>query len=215
MIYQFQNGAAYALKQAGIQTALRLVKLGAFVAADMTRSIADVYQRPYYDFEQTNQSGVFNNLAQIRFDPMLKYYDNGNPVYTPELDIQVCEIDISKQNNIIRTRIMNEEGTIKEAWSGGDDWSVNISGVLIGDLGVIRPENYYELLNRPNEDTQKLIEITNSLIPITVTCPLLNKKGIYQLVIESIELPHESEWKNLQKFALKCYSHNSNLSILI
>ncbi len=218
MIYRFDNAAGQIIKRAVIQTTMSLAKSGVFTFSELTRSVSTYYQKPEYDFNDNanpSNSGKFTEkLVQLRFEPKGKYYDsNRKLVTTPQLDIQLCEIDISKQNDIIRTRVVNEEGTIKEAWSGGDDWQINITGVLVGNQGVYSTEGYEMLLNKPNADTQKLVDISNSLLPIDVTCPLLNNRGIYRIVIESIELPHESEWKNLQKFALKCYSHNNDLTI--
>lgn len=218
MIYRFDNAAGEIIKRAVIQTTMSLAKSGVFTFSELTRSVSTYYQKPEYDFSNnanpSNTSKFTEKLVQLRFEPKGKYYDsNGTLVTTPQLSIQLCEIDISKQNDIIRTRIINEEGTIKEAWSGGDDWQINITGVLIGEQGIFKTDDFEMLLNRPNEDTQKLVDISNSLVPITVTCPLLNKRGIYEIVIESIELPHESDWKNLQKFAIKAYSHSDELRI--
>lgn len=225
MSYTFQDPISNAIQRAVIQETMRLTKAGVFTLSELAKSTSTYYQQADYNFsgkyntntEEYDNQGVSSfldntqKLVQIRFESLYYFENDGTVRETDPLDIHICQIDFSQKYDVIRTKILNEKGTIKEVWAGGDDASITISGVLIGDFGVIDGLNFLSL--RPIKEINNLMNICNSNVPVIITCPYLNLLGVNALQIDSIDLPYEPEFKNIQRFRIKAFSHNQNLKI--
>lgn len=105
-------------------------------------------------------------------------------------------IGVQGKNVITRRSVAKSgmRGTIKELWSI-DDWSIDISGVLIGDS---------------EEDLQKVVSKLMSYChageALKVECEYLSEAfDIQRMVVESYDFPHTKGMTN-QNFSLKCIS---------
>jgi hypothetical protein len=103
-------------------------------------------------------------------------------------------ISLSFKNSITRRQVAkgSTRGTIKESWTQ-DDVEITISGVFINDAGTY-PEEVAWL--------QEYFDLHQA---IDVSCEMLKKRGIDQIVIESLELPF-TKGTNNQAFQIKAYS---------
>lgn len=226
MSYSFTDPISNAIQRAVIQETMRLTKAGVFTLSELAKSTSTYYQQADYNFsgkyntntEEYDNQGVSSfldntqKLVQIRFEPVVYFDRGGTATFTQTVDLHICQIDCSISYDVVRTKIMNEKGTIKEVWGLGDDYNITISGVLIGDFGVINSLDYLKL--RPMQLTKNLLEIANSNVPVIITCPYLNEIfEINAIQIVSIDLPFEPEFKNLQKFTIKAFSDNQKLKL--
>lgn len=105
-------------------------------------------------------------------------------------------IGVQGKNVITRRSVAKSgmRGTIKELWSIGD-WSVDISGVLIGES---------------EEELERLVAKMRTYChegeALKVECEYLSEAfDIQRLVVESYDFPHTKGMSN-QTFSLKCYS---------
>jgi hypothetical protein len=217
--YNFQPSSLQQIIQETIVfQASTLIKAGVFTYSEFKQNLRDVRltaNENEYEFgTDTERSALIGNpnnrIIQLRFEPVV--YVQENALYTTkQLDLLVADISVNRKNDIIRTKIINEEGTIKEVFSK-DDYSIQISGVLIGNLGLISNLDYFKL--KPEKEIINLINICNSNNAVTVTCPYLNELfNINSIMIESFELQDEQEFKNIQRFSISAYSHNQSLYI--
>lgn len=113
-----------------------------------------------------------------------------------------CLFSFSGGHEISRRKVAKSKykGTVKERWSQ-DDWTITISGVLIGD-------NEY-----PWEEHDKLLNYLEAGLPIMVYCEPFQLKNINSIVIESWEFPHSDGEEN-QTFTIRAYS-DSPIELLI
>lgn len=128
-----------------------------------------------------------------------KYKDpNGKfVIVSPQLDFPCCIIEIYASKNVIETEVAGRDGTVKEYISMGD-YSVTIKGLLgNGDKNDAR---------YPLQIVNHLHEIYKAPVSIPVVHRVLNKLGIYDLVIKELNLPVIGEIENLQAFELQCLS---------
>lgn len=154
--------------------------------------------------ETRNNSFFLDNIPvyNIKFKQSKYKNDDNLTITIPENDfgIEICNIRIDISKIDIKTIPINERGSIKEIISI-PDYNIQISGVLVGD-GV------------PFEQMKILNDIAIAPVSIEVESAYLNNLGINYLHINSIEFPQETEWQNLQKFAISAMSDDKNLVIL-
>lgn len=214
--YSFTPSAlTQAVQQTILFKAATLAKAGVFVVSELLNDIKNVKLDQQYAFDtDISQSAIIGNptnkIVTLRFEPTT-YIKNDGVFLTDVLEVLACDISVMRKNDIIRTRVINEESTIKEIFSR-DDYQINISGILIGNLGVVNNLDYFKL--KPEKDIINLVNICNSNNAVVVTCPYLNEYfDIDSIIIDSFELQDEQELKNIQRFSLKAYSHNQKLYI--
>ena len=123
-------------------------------------------------------------FADIEF-----YIDNVAKLYN-----QSVLITINQQKNIVRTSVNNRKGTIKEYISDGD-FSVQIQGILVGDGN-----------NYPLDDVHTLKKLLAEPQNIKVVSPYLELWGIYELTVETYNIPQQQGWQNIQPFEISAYS---------
>ena len=121
----------------------------------------------------------------------------------PGLDDYTFPIDplvsIAMKNIITRRQVAKGEkrGTIKERWTE-DDAEITITGILIG------PDETY-----PEDEVSRLQAFYGQRRAIDVECAQLNDRGIQQIAIERLELPHTKGAAN-QAFMITAYSDDAD-----
>jgi hypothetical protein len=110
-------------------------------------------------------------------------------------------LSISSKNNIVRRNVAKatHEGTVKERWSR-DDYSITITGVLIGSLLTGSVEDCYPIF-----DFMELKKIMTIDTVVQVQCEPLQLLGINQIVIEDFSFPF-TKGENVQAYEIKAYS---------
>lgn len=206
--YNFPNSILEGLKNLAIYEAKKLLITGVFSKKDIINSIKGI------DDDVVTAHLKKDRIVQLRFQKLSYYDEVGMLQETTDFDLEVCEIKVSRDYNVIKTKVINESGTIQERYYGGDDYQITIDGLLIGSFGVI---NSLEPLNlRPTREIKELLKIANANVPIVCISPYLNEVfGISALQIESIDVPFETEYKNIQRFSIKAVSNNQNLKYYI
>jgi len=110
-------------------------------------------------------------------------------------------LSISSKNNIVRRNVAKatHEGTVKERWSR-DDYSITITGVLIGSLLTGSVEDCYPIF-----DFMELKKIMTIDTVVQVQCEPLQLLGINQIVIEDFSFPF-TKGENVQAYEIKAFS---------
>ena len=98
--------------------------------------------------------------------------------YEPQISVDGSNMIVKKSISKGRVR-----GTVKERWTCGD-YSISISGILIGDDG-----------NYPTADVQRLRSLCEAA-KLEVMCPLLEMFSIAQVTVESFSIPFTSGVRN-------------------
>lgn len=102
---------------------------------------------------------------------------------------------VNMQKNIVKTVIQGRNGTVKEYISDGD-YQIQIVGGFFDQ----QKDRY------PIEKVQDLITICKLSEAVEVYSPFLQLFNIYEIVIESYEIPQDKGKQNSQLFNLKCVS---------
>lgn len=104
-------------------------------------------------------------------------------------------IAINGKNSIVKKQISKGQvrGTIKERWSQ-DDYSIDISGVLMNT----------EAVSYPDSDVRKLRALCEAA-KLQVSCPLLEIFSISRIVVESFSFPFTAGAQN-QAYSIKAVS---------
>jgi hypothetical protein len=105
-------------------------------------------------------------------------------------------VDVTSSITVVKTSASGSKlrGSVKETITA-DDYRIRIRGLLVNHD---RQEYPIELVSQLNE----LVMLRESL---EVQCELLNTLGIYNIVIEALDLP-AFEFINVQPFTLSCVS---------
>lgn len=137
----------------------------------------------------------------------------GTPIYAPliiragsyntrtdtisyeEVVLENALVDVSMSKNIIKTAIQGRKGTVKEYISEGD-YIINISGSLLSDNQKEYPES----------KLQNLSKAMKAPVSLQVVCEPLNRLGIYEVVIESYNLPQKQGFIGMQPFTISALS---------
>lgn len=108
-------------------------------------------------------------------------------------------VSVSMKNIITRRQVAKGEkrGTVKERWTE-DDADITITGIMIGLDGEY-----------PEDDVAKLQAFFKQRRSIDVECTPLNDRGIHQIAVESLDLPHTKGSAN-QAFSIKAYSDDAD-----
>lgn len=106
-------------------------------------------------------------------------------------------VDISLSRIIVKTPRAgrNVRGTVKE-YISADDYKIRIRGLLVN----------YDGQHPPVEETSRLVELCNIPEALEVQNELLNAIGIYNLVIEGLELPSFEQYTNVQPYVISAIS---------
>lgn len=124
------------------------------------------------------------------------YTVRGQKESIPVLNILCCIVEVQGTKDIVKSIPMggSRAGSVKEYINEGD-YAVTIKGVLYGANGKY-----------PMKDVKNLKQYLSAPVQIPVVHELLNELGIYEVVIESWNLPARPGFENLQAFELNCVS---------
>ena len=213
--YNFNDPISTKIQRAVKQTALKLGKSTIFAIRDQVNNDFTVEfdfseNDGYYDNEGTYLSGT-ERLVNLSFVESPYLNSSGNTILTPEIDLEICTIEISGSNRIVKTNITNQIGSVKEI-TGRDDYSLSISGVLVGNFGIPTKTDIQN--GKPIEQMRKIIKICEAGIPVQVVSDYLNNFGITHIVIENYSFPQDLESSNLQRFTLSASSDDDDLALL-
>ena len=110
-------------------------------------------------------------------------------------------ISISGENTVIRRNVAktgtssNIRGTVKERWNQ-DDYRITINGFLYNP----EDDTVY-----PEEDVKRLRDYCEARQSLFVECDLFKLFGIFNIVIESYEIPF-TKGENRQEYSITAYS---------
>lgn len=145
------------------------------------------------EYSQSQYCTPFESFVQpVRFILSTETDDEGFKLPTDPL------ITVSGSNKIVRRYVAKSErgGSIKELWTQ-DDFSISITGVLIGE------ENY--------KNVKRILQYCVATESVRVVCPILNDAfNIHRLAIETYDFPHTKGDNNYQ-FTLRGYSDENYL----
>jgi hypothetical protein len=125
------------------------------------------------------------------------YYDEkGNKIEYESTLLECVLFEVSMSKNVVKTAIQGRAGTIKEFVSDGD-FQINIKGVICSEIA-----NEY-----PDREIKRLLEILKSSASLSVRSDVLNNVfGIYDIVVESWNMPRSAGFFNTQNYEISCIS---------
>ncbi|MFK7000208.1 DUF6046 domain-containing protein [Flavobacterium oreochromis] len=144
------------------------------------------------DFIIDSNGGDFNLrvFAPLIFEPL-----NEKGYNLPSLKIDAVTVNLSRSKDINKQRIEGRDSTIKEHITNGD-FSISIEGLIASDNGVEYPKDKLLLLRK----------FLNAPYSLRVTHAIMNRFGIYEIVIDSYSIPSISSTRNIQKFSISATS---------
>jgi hypothetical protein len=104
-------------------------------------------------------------------------------------------IDVTLSKHIIKSKIANRNGTVKE-WIAEGDYMVRVRGLMANHDGEDLPYDKIERLH-------KVVKLNEA---IKVESTLLNRMGIFNLVITKAFYPANEQLSNIQPYVLECIS---------
>ena len=129
------------------------------------------------------------------------YTDNvtGKPVYIGVtgqdfMNFQTCLLTVTQANKIIKTEIQGRDGTVKE-YIGRGDATITIKGVITSKPGVY-----------PFADVAKLQAWLDAPVSKGLSCRWLNNMGVFNVVVESYDIPQLQGEYSQQVFTINCTS---------
>lgn len=145
------------------------------------------------DFIIDKNGGEFNLpvFAPLVFEPLVK-----SDLVLPVLRIDAVTISASRSKIIKTTQIEGRDHTVKEHISNGD-FSISINGLIAEDSS----SGEY-----PKGKLFLLKQFLNAPYSLKITHAILNRLGIYELVINSYSIPSVEGVKNIQKFTASATS---------
>ncbi|MDX6191297.1 DUF6046 domain-containing protein [Flavobacterium sp. Fl-318] len=144
------------------------------------------------DFIIDKTGGEFNLrvFAPLVFEPLVK-----KDLTLPSLRIDAVTVNLNRSKTIKKESIEGRDSTIKEHITNGD-FSISIDGLIANEKG----DEY------PKEKLFLLKQFLNAPYSLRITHAILNRFGIYELVIDSYSIPSISGTKNIQKFTASATS---------
>lgn len=142
---------------------------------------------------------VFGNISfgeASSSNGLWSYLFRGQRVQVPILNVDCCLVDVTLAKEIVKTIPMggSMKGSVKEHINQGD-YQVSIKGILASTDGTY-----------PITLVKVLHEFVKAPVQIPVAHELLYELGIYELVIENMNLVSRPGFENLQGFELQCVS---------
>jgi len=144
------------------------------------------------DFIIDKTGGEFNLrvFAPLVFEPLVK-----KDLNLASLRIDAVTVNLNRSKTIKKEGIEGRDSTIKEHITNGD-FIISIEGLIANETG----DEY------PKEKLFLLKQFLNAPYALRVTHAILNRFGIYELVIDSYSIPSISGTKNIQKFTASATS---------
>ncbi|MFH6995549.1 DUF6046 domain-containing protein [Flavobacterium sp. FlaQc-48] len=144
------------------------------------------------DFIIDKTGGEFNLrvFAPLVFEPLVK-----NDLNLPSLRVDAVTVNLNRSKTIKKESVDGRDSTIKEHITNGD-FNIGIEGLIASETG----DEY------PKEKLFLLKQFLNAPYALRVTHAILNRFGIYELVVDSYSIPSISGTKNIQKFTANATS---------
>lgn len=157
------------------------------------QEVADLGITEFKDFIIDKKGGEFNLpvFAPLIFEPVIK-----KNLVLPFLRIDAVNISASRSKNIVKTAIEGRDHTVKEHISNGD-FSISINGLIANDEFT---KDY------PKGKLFLLKQFLNAPYSLRITHAILNRLGVYEIVIDNYSIPSIDGVKNIQKFSLQATS---------
>lgn len=131
----------------------------------------------------------------------------GKIIQIPNVKFDTCLISVKQSKSIIKTKLPNRKGTVKE-YIALDDYEVTIEGIISGVRGAF---TIY-----PIDQVQDLVKLCEAPVSIQITSSYLNDLfDINYLVIEDYDISQEIGGMGQQKFTMSCVSDYGNDNNLI
>jgi hypothetical protein len=97
-----------------------------------------------------------------------------------------CICEFSRENHVITTNVLGNTGTVKELFGLGD-WNISIRGIAVNGVDKAKKSAH--------EQIEMLVKYQEINSAIGVTGDVFEKKGIYSIVIKSLEIrPIEAKY---------------------
>ena len=140
-----------------------------------------------------DSGGEFNQrvFAPLIFEPLIR-----PGISIPELRIDAVTVTLNRSKNISKQSIEGREFTVKEHINNGD-FSISMEGLIASDRGDT---------NYPKDKLFLLKQFLDAPYTLSVTHAILNRFGVYEIVIDSYSIPSIEGTKNIQKFSVSATS---------
>jgi len=153
---------------------------------------APSYEVASYNETDGSYTSVFNNIV---FSPDAITTDEG---LKSGVLIKGCVVDVMATNNIVKTEIAGQNGTVKEYISQGD-YSVTIRGFF----STVLPDLY------PQQRTNLLNYYCSAPVSLSIVNDFLNSIfKINKIAIESYNIFQQEGVRNVQYFQINAISDN-------
>ena len=153
------------------------------------------FAQPNYDVSSFNPDT--REYVTTNFSTQLGENTNGGFI------IENCIIDVSQAKNIVKTDVIDNNGTIKE-YISESDYAITIRGFL----STQSPDLY------PTEEVGILVNYLKAPVALSITSTFLNTQfGINDVVVESYTMSQQQGLRNVQYFQINC-SSDFNFEIL-
>ncbi len=145
------------------------------------------------DFIIDKTGGEFNLpvFAPLIFEPLIK-----TNLVLPTLRVDAVTVSATRTKNIVKTKIEGRDSTIKEHISNGD-FSISMNGLIAEDFAT---QDY------PKGKLFLLRQFLDAPYSLPITHAILNRLGVYEIVIDSYSIPSIEGTKNIQKFTAQATS---------
>lgn len=153
------------------------------------------------DFIIDSTGGEFSLpvVAPLIFEPLIR-----RDLILPVLRIDAVSISASRSKIIQKTRVEGRNNTIKEHISNGD-YTISINGIIAeSEFSQEYPKGKLFLLK----------QFLDAPYALKITHAILNRLGIFEIVIDSYSIPSIEGTKNIQKFSAQATSDESSELII-
>ncbi|MDI9309221.1 MAG: DUF6046 domain-containing protein [Limnohabitans sp.] len=164
-------------------------------------NILDTNQNEYTGIDFNNSDSkdfIIDNGGEFNlrvFAPLIFEPINQKDLKLPSLRIDAVTVNLSRSRNIKKQNVEGRDSSIKEYISNGD-FSISIEGLIASDDGVEYPKEKLLLLKK----------FLNAPYSLRVTHAILNRFGVYEIVVDSYSIPSISSTRNIQKFSISATS---------
>lgn len=157
------------------------------------QEVVDLGITEFKDFIVDKKGGEFNLpvFAPLVFEPLIK-----EDYVLPFMRIDAVNVSVSRSKNIVKTAIEGRDHTVKEHISNGD-FNIAVEGLIAND-------SYSK--EYPKGKLFALKQFLNAPYALRVTHAILNRLGIFEIVIDNYNIPSIDGVKNIQKFSFQATS---------
>lgn len=149
--------------------------------------------------DKTGEFTVTQNANILSPDTIGGFDEDGKPTIVSGVLIKGCVVDVMATNNIVKTEIAGQNGTVKEYISQGD-YSVTIRGFF----STVLPDLY------PQQRTNLLNYYCSAPVSLSIVNDFLNSIfKINKIAIESYNIFQQEGVRNVQYFQINAISDSN------